>query len=264
MDRIIDIHAHVFPDAIAQKASDSICEFYNLQVRHSGTVSELLRYYDEAGISEGCIHSVAITPHYITSINRFISETAGKSAGRLTGFAAIHPEAENIPELVNEVLGLGMKGFKIHPDMQHFALDDPSSMEMFSAIEGKLPIIIHTGDLRYQYSHPTQMKKVLDAFPNLVCVCAHLGGWNEWEDAWRLLNGYDNAYIDTSSSLYALGPEKGREIIRHYSRERVLFGSDYPMWTPQKELERLYRTGLTDDEMELILYRNAEQLLNIT
>ena len=67
MDRIIDIHAHVFPDAIAQKASDSICEFYNLQVRHSGTVSELLRYYDEVGQSEIVSGEIAMDfAHYFT------------------------------------------------------------------------------------------------------------------------------------------------------------------------------------------------------
>ena len=156
---------------------------------------------------------------------------------------------------------MGLKGFKIHPDMQKFALDGPAAMKMFSIIDGEMPVIIHTGDPRHEYSRPRQMKRVLDAFPNLVCICAHLGGWSEWDDAWKALSGYENAYVDTSSSLYAMSPEKGREVIRHYSRERVLFGADYPMWTPGEELDRLKRLCLTDDEMERILYQNAEKLL---
>ena len=105
------------------------------------------------------------------------------------------------------------------------------------------------------------MMKFLDAFPDLVCICAHLGGWSEWDDAWKVLSGCENVYVDTSSSLYALSPEEGRKIVRHYSRDRVLFGTDYPMWRPREELERFRNLKLTDEEEEKILCLNAETLL---
>ncbi len=259
--KITDIHAHVFPDAIARKAAESIGEFYHMPTAHDGTVGHLLQKHMEAGIGHACIHSVAITPHSVDSINRFISESVKQHPDRLTGFGAIHPGREDLYGLAEEVMALGLKGFKIHPDMQQFALDSPEAMEMFAAIEGKLPIIIHTGDYRYRYSSPRQMKRVLDTFPGLTCVCAHLGGWSEWEDACKILAPYENVYVDTSSSLYALSPENGRRIIRCYSRERVLFGTDYPMWTPSEELERFHRLGLTDEEEERILCVNAKELL---
>ena len=262
---IIDIHTHVFPDAIAKKATASISGFYDL-IRfpdRDGTVNELLQAQKEAGISLSCIHSVAVTPHSIPSINRFIKDSVEAHPDRLRGFAAIHPEAENLPELVDEVCAAGLSGFKIHPDMQKFALDSPEAMNMFAAVEGELPIIIHTGDRRFGYSNPRRMKQVLEAFPKLVCVCAHLGGWSEWDEALRTLTGYENVYVDTSSTLYAMSPEEGKRIIRCYSRERVLFGTDYPMWNPAVELERFHRLQLTDEEEERILYRNAEKLLNI-
>ena len=262
-ESIIEIHAHVFPDAIARKAADSIGSFYGMQANHDGTVGELAARYHEAGICHGCIHSVAVTPQYIPSINRFIAETVEKNPGRFTGYAAIHPAAENIPEIIDEAVNMGLKGVKIHPDMQKFALDDPDTMNMFSRIEGRMPVIIHTGDRRFAFSNPKRMKQVLDTFPNLVCVCAHLGGWSEWEDAWRTLAAYENVFVDTSSSLYAMTPEKAREMIRHYSRERVMFGTDYPMWTPKEELERFRQLHLTDDEEERILYRNAAEFLQL-
>lgn len=262
---IIDVHSHVFPDSIAGKATESVSAFYEL-IRfpdRPGTVDELLRAQTEAGISLSCIHSVAVTPHTIASINRFISSSVQAHPDRLCGFAAIHPDAPDLPALVEEVREAGLKGFKIHPDMQRFALDDPKAMDMFAAIEGKLPIIIHTGDNRFEYSRPWQMKKVLEAFPNLVCICAHLGGWSEWAEASNILSAYENAYVDTSSSLYALEKEEAAAIIRHYSRERVLFGTDFPMWNPAEEMERFLSLGLTDDEKEKILRRNAEDLLRL-
>ena len=261
--KIIDIHSHVFPDPIARKASESIGTFYHMPVEHDGTVSTLLGVYKEAGISRGCIHSVAITPHSVDSINRFISETVKKHPGVLSGYGAVHPERNDLPGLIEEVRELGLTGLKIHPDMQKFALDSQETMDMFAAIEGRLPVIIHTGDSRYEYSRPWQMKNVLDAFPKLVCVCAHLGGWSEWDEASKILPGYENVYVDTSSSLYALEPERARRIIRCFSRERVLFGTDYPMWNPGEELERFNRLGLTDDEQEKILSLNAMKLLGI-
>ena len=263
--RIIDVHTHVFPDAIAKKATESISGFYD-QIRfpdRDGTVDELLKAQQEAGISLSCIHSVAVTPHTIASINRFIAASVRAHPDRLRGFAAIHPDAENLPELVNEACAAGLSGFKIHPDMQRFALDAPKTMDMFAVLEGKLPVMIHTGDNRFEYSRPRQMKKVLEAFPKLICVCAHLGGWSEWSEAAELLSGYENAYVDTSSSLYALDREEATRIIRCYSRDRVLFGTDFPMWNPSEELQRFLALGLGAEEQEKILRKNAEDLLSL-
>jgi hypothetical protein len=260
--QVTDIHAHVFPDPIAGKAAGSIGAFYHMPVRQEGTVGQLLESEQEAGIGHACIHSVALTPHYVDSINRFIADTVGQNPDRLTGFGAIHPDCADIPGLIREIREMGLKGLKVHPDMQKFALDSPAAMEMFAAVEGELPIIIHTGDPRFEYSNPRRMKKVLDAFPKLVCICAHLGGWSEWDDACEMLTGYENVYVDTSSSLYTLKPEEARRIIRSYSRERVLFGTDYPMWVPSEELERFLRLELTEEENEKILCLNAKNLLN--
>ena len=261
---IIDMHAHIFPDAIARKATDSIRAFYDdLPPAQLGSAGQLLEDYRTAGIGRGCVYSVAVTPHTVPSINRFIAETAKAYPDRLTGYGAIHPGTEDPAGLAEEALRAGLKGLKIHPDMQRFALDSPEAMEMFAAIEGKLPIVIHMGDPRFDYSHPRQMKKVADAFPKLVCVCAHLGGWSEWDDAVRLLAGYENIYVDTSSSLYKLSPEEGRRIIRSYSPERVVFGTDFPMWDPAEELARFRRLGLSDGEEERILCLNARPLLGL-
>ena len=262
--KVIDMHAHVFPDGIARKASDSIGAFYGMPVRYDGTVGGLLQRYQDTGISMGCIHSVALTPRHIPSINRYIADTVRRYDGKLIGFAAIHPDEPDIPALIENIRASRLFGIKIHPDMQRFALDSPAAMNMFASVEGKMPVIIHTGDPRFDFSHPRQMKKVLDAFPDLVCICAHLGGWSEWEDAWKLLSSYENVYVDTSSSLYALTPEEGRTLIRRYSRERVLFGTDYPMWNPKEEVERLTELNLSETEMERILHINAEQLLDIS
>lgn len=94
----------------------------------------------------------------------------------------------------------------------------------------------------------------------LTLVCAHFGGWTKWEEAAKVLADED-VWVDTSSSLYALEAAAAVRIIRGYGADRVLFGSDFPVWNPDEELERFLRLPLTDAEKEKILWLNHLSLL---
>lgn len=73
----------------------------------------------------------------------------------------------------------------------------------------------------------------------------------------------ENCYMDCSSSMFTLGPRRMKELIRIYGAERILFGSDYPMWNPKFELNRFMGLGLTDEENQLILQDNAKRILGL-
>ena len=259
---ILDIHAHIYPDAVALKAAAAIGDFYQIPIRHDGTVQTLLQEETAAGITKMVVHSVAVTWEKVERINDFIAGAA-QSHENLTGFATLHPDHPHIAAEVDRAISLGLKGLKLHPDFQRFNIDDAKAFPMYEAIEGRIPLLIHTGDRRYETSRPQRMARVLDRFPRLQAVCAHLGGWSQWEEAHQVLAGRPNVWVDTSSSLYALSPEAARRIIFHYGVDRVLFGTDYPMWTPLEELKRLQALGLPPEDMEKILYRNAQNLLGL-
>ena len=78
-----------------------------------------------------------------------------------------------------------------------------------------------------------------------------------------MLPKYDNIIVDTSSSLYELDLDTARDIIRAYGSERVMFGTDYPMWPVMKELEHMEALGLTDEEYENIYWRTCANLFDI-
>ena len=101
---------------------------------------------------------------------------------------------------------------------------------------------------------------MLKQVPGLTLICAHLGGWSSWQEATAELAGED-IRVDTSSSLYALDPDTAAGVIRAYGVDRVLFGSDYPVWNPAGEVERFLRLPLTDSERERILWLNSMALL---
>jgi predicted TIM-barrel fold metal-dependent hydrolase len=104
------------------------------------------------------------------------------------------------------------------------------------------------------------MIPILEQYPNLTVIGAHFGGWSIWEEATEKLCGYKNFLVDCSSSLYAITPQTAKELIGIYGVERVLFGTDYPLWTPEEEIERFMQIDLSDREREDILYNNAYRL----
>ncbi len=258
----IDTHAHIYPDAIAVKASQSISDFYHIPMEADGKLSTLLRRGREAGIGRHLVHSVGITPERVKHINDYLMRTAAEYPERLIGFGTMHPYLPDVGAELARVKAGGLHGIKIHPDFQHFCLDEEKAIAMFRLMaEMNLPVLVHTGDSRFPYSEPGRMAYALKAVPELRAICAHLGGWSVWNEAWKELADLPNVWVDTSSSLYALKPDEAVAIIRRYDPDRVFFGTDFPMWDPVEEKARFEALPLTAEERENIAHRNFEAFL---
>ena len=261
---IVDCHCHIYPDKIAEKAVAGISRFYDLPMGCLGTLADARARHASAGVDRAVIFSVATSVPQARSINRFIAACVEGSGGTFTGLGALHPDSPTLKEDVEELVALGLRGVKLHHDVQQFRLDDPRCLKIYGLLEERgLPLLLHAGDFRYDYSNANRLKPVLEAYRELTVVAAHFGGWSLWESAAKELAGYPNLYVDCSSSLYALSPETARDIIRAYGADRVLFGSDYPMWDPSEELARFDRISLTEEERERILWKNADRLFGL-
>ncbi len=261
---VIDVHTHVYPAKIAEKAADATGGFYGVGHEQSGMAEDLLACMDEAGIDVSLIHSVATTPKQVCSINEFLAVTANASKGRLVGLGTLHPDSPDQAADVRRLIDLGLRGVKLHPEIQSFALDDPRSFRICELCEqAGLPLLLHAGDRRYDCSNPNRLIPLLRQFPRLKVIGAHLGGWSIYEEAARQLAGFENLWFDCSSTFYWLDPQVAKSLIRMLGTDRVMFGSDYPMWTPQKELKTLLELGFTDEELECILSKNAKSVFCI-
>ena len=263
MQPIIDSHCHVYPDKLATRAAQSIADFYDMPVRFDGSVSTLLEQGTRAGITHYLIHSVSVLPAQVRSINEFIASQVNAHPGVMTGFGTLHPDSKDIDGDLEHLISLGLKGVKLHPDFQKFAADSEKAAALCKKFAGKLPLLIHAGDTRFHYSHPAQILNLKKKLPELTVIAAHFGGWSCWDDAEKELPGLPNFYVDCSSSLYALSPEKAKRLFEAFGPEKVLFGTDYPMWSPASELELFHAVGLTPREERRILYENAAELLSI-
>ena len=260
---IIDVHAHIFPDAIAEKASLSIAKFYDIPVGNGGSVNSLLRLGDGAGIDKFVVHSVATTPAHVNSVLKFISASVNAHPDRFIGFGSLHPDMENADEAVQQIIDAGLKGVKLHPDMQLFALDEDRAFRLFESFAGKLPLLVHAGDKRFQYSNPRRIARMMDKFPEMTVIAAHMGGYTEWDEAEELLAGRGNLYVDTSSTMFVLDDERMIRAIRAFGADHVMFASDYPMWNPADELEHVRKLGLSEEDLEKVLSGTAKKLFGL-
>lgn len=263
---IMDFHAHIYPEKIAEKATKSVGRFYKIEMQNlTGTSAELIEKGEKAGINRFLVHSVATKPEQVENINDFIAGEC-KAHKQLTGFGTIHANTENPWEEIQRTKALGLKGLKIHPDTQFFNIDDDNMMKIYDILRcEKLPIVIHCGDYRYDYSHPRRLAKVLKSFPDLTVVAAHFGGWSVWDLALEYLQDtvpHTNCFLDTSSSIAFIGKRRAKELINYYGIDRMLFGTDYPMWDAQSELKRIESLELKSDELEKLFIGNAKRVLN--
>ena len=262
--KIIDAHCHIYPEKIVDKAVAGTDNFYGVKSACRGTVTDLIENGTEAGIDRFIVQSVATTPKQVKSINEFIANEVNQQHDKLIGLGTLHPDSENQEDDVKHLVELGLKGVKLHPDIQAFKIDDYRCLKIYELCEEYgLPILMHTGDNRYDFSNPNRLIPVLNIYKNLTVIGAHMGGWSIWDEASKQLCDIPNLYVDCSSSFNYISVENAAKIIRRYGADRVLFGTDYPMWSPKTELETFFSMGLTDDENIKILAGNAEKLFNI-
>ena len=260
--QIIDIHTHVYPDKVAKKASDSIRDFYDIYGgQMDGTVDMLLERGKQAGISKYVILPVSNAANRVRSINNFILEQVA-AQDCFIGFGTLHAEMEQLEEEADWILSVGLKGIKMHPDSQRFNIDDPRLFPVYDQIRGKIPVLLHMGDQRYNFSHPSRLRKVLDIFPDLEVIAAHFGGYSMFHTAKELLWDTDCVF-DISSAMMFMEEGEAERYICNYGAERMAYGTDYPLWDPVAEVKRFKELKLTDSQFDQIAHKTAERILKL-
>ncbi len=240
--KIIDVHAHIYPQKIEEKATEAIRAFYDCpKMKYSGSSGQLIASGEKAGITKYLVFSTATTAKQVESIDNFI---LGECAAHpeFVGLGTLHTDYENYAEELKRIDEAGMHGVKLHPDFQKFDFDDPRLMPMYDVLDQLgMFVITHAGDYRYPYSHPERVAHVAREFPHLKIIAAHFGGWSVWDLAIPLLKDLPNVYYDTSSTIGFGSEEPARKGFAAYDNTHLFFGSDFPMWDHAEELERLQR-----------------------
>ena len=244
--KIADIHAHIFPEKLAEKASHSIGSFYGVSIEREADMPRLCAEDKLAGITRCVVSNSATNASQVQNANTFLAEAVRGHDGYLA-FGTIYPGMDGFEEELDRMLELGLRGIKIHPDFQKLAIDDERGIETYKAIARRdLPVLFHMGDDRYDFSSPERLTNLLRRVPELRAVAAHFG-----------------VLYDTSSTLGMIDRELVLRFIDKIGPDRLIFGTDFPMWSPKEELERFLSLGLDEAEQQKILYGNFMNLLHL-
>ena len=277
---IIDFHTHTFPEKIAKSAILKMQQDSHSAAFTYGTADELKASMSKAGIDFSVVLPVATNPLKVASINEASRQI---SDNMLHHFGCVHPDDENWYENLKAVAEFGMKGVKIHPVYQKHNIDDVEYLRIFEKC-GELGLIVvtHSGnDIGFPgvvKCSPDMIKNAIKQVGDFTLVCAHMGGWKNWDEV-HSLAGLKNIYIDTAFSLGEIMPindgyyspselkmlsnEQFISIINTFGSERVLFGTDSPWSDQEKEVNNIKNLKISQDDKENIFYKNALSLLKI-
>ena len=258
---VVDAHVHVYPEKTALRAAESVGDFYQYPMFKEGSIPAMLAAVEGSPITHHIIYSVATKPSNVESINDFIAAECKKHPN-FVGFMAMHQDYPNPEDEIERAIGLGLRGMKLHPDTQKVNMDDDRLMRIYELIEGRMPLVMHCGDYRTDFSHPRRMKRILHEFPNLVVDAAHFGGWSVFDLAVEYLEN-ENCFLDMSSSQKFLGRRRTRELCEIYGADRILFGSDFPMWNPSEEFEMFESLDFPKADFEKMTWHNAERFIGM-
>ena len=259
--RIIDVHTHAWPDAVAEKAVASLSSKGTLTPAYNGTIAGLVAEMDRCGVSLAIMQPVATKPSQVSGINDW---AASIGTDRVLPFGAMHPGLEDPAAEVERMASLGLRGMKLHPEHQDFAPDEARLAQIYeAAIEHDMTVFFHAGHDELHETvrgTPESFVNVLEGFPEMRVVLAHLGGYRVWNHVAELLVGRD-VYLDTAYTLGHLADADFVEIVHAHGAERVLFGSDGPWTDACTEIAWLRRLPLREGVANAILGENAERLL---
>ncbi|HUH86572.1 MAG TPA: amidohydrolase family protein [Pusillimonas sp.] len=279
----IDIHTHATvstrnaPDEVAI-AFDTAMAAYFKEKMPRPTISETADYYRERNMmaviftvdTERANGQVRIT-------NEEVAEEAALHQDVLIPFASIDPlrgkmGAREARRLIKDY---GIRGFKFHPSQQEFYPNERRAYDLYEAIaEAGLPAIFHSGQtgvgarmrggggVRLKYSDPMYLDDVAVDFPDMPIVIAHPSfPWQE--NALAVATHKPSVYIDLSG----WSPKYFPPILVQYAntilKDKMLFGSDFPVITPDRWLEDFDTIGIRDEVKPLILRENAIRLLGL-
>ncbi len=295
---IIDFHTHTFPDAIAEKTVEMLRHRSHTRSFSDGTLRELFRREQAAGIDLAVGLPVATAPAQTEHINTalaaqneaYFKNGKERPCGVLS-FACIHPACERAADELKRAKGLGFKGVKIHPAYQACDIDSLPYLHILECCaELGLTVVTHAGwDIGLPDSAcclPQKIRKAVRQVDpegrTLKLVAAHMGGWRCWEEVPELLSD-TGVYLDTSFSTGCFYPLAGEERDRYYDgkstamldeegfmellkvfgAERILFGTDSPWSSPEESLGFLRSLGLAKEDLALILGGSAARLLGL-
>jgi predicted TIM-barrel fold metal-dependent hydrolase len=284
LDAIVAIDVHVHAE-VGRAGEDGLKpEWRAAAARYFGehalpTAEDVAEYYRARRLAAVIFAVDAETVTGRRSVpNDEVAEVAASHPDVLIAFASVDPNkgAGAVEEAKRLIRDHDVRGFKFHPNIQAFFPNDPSVYPLYEVIaEAGLPAVFHTGHsgigsglpggggIRLKYSNPMYVDDVAVDFPELPIVLAHPSF--PWQDeAISIALHKEQVYIDLSGWSPKYFPPQLVRYANTLLRDRVLFGSDFPLLTPDRWLADFEELDVKPEVRPLILKENAARLLGLS
>jgi predicted TIM-barrel fold metal-dependent hydrolase len=278
----IDVHTHAevsscHPRDPERVAFDEAFAKYFKRVERP-KLEEIAAFYRERKMVAVVFHvdTEATSGHYRVS-NEEVAEAAANNADVLIPFASIDPArgrmgAREARRLIEE---FGVRGFKFHPSAQSFYPNERKAYPLYEVIaHHKLPALFHTGQtgwgaglpggggVKLKYSNPMYLDDVAADFPDMPIIAAHPSF--PWQDeALSVATHKPQVYIDLSGWSPKYFPPNLIQYANTILKNKVLFGTDFPMLTPERWLSDFDKIAIKPEVKPLIMKENAAKLLGL-
>ena len=282
--RAIDFHTHAeeacgcHDDDGYDELQSTMAKYFGAPWQHPPTIDETAAHYREKNIAAVIF---PVDSERETGYRRYdnyeVADACAKNDDILIPFASIDPAKGKLGarEARDLVENHGVQGFKFHPTMQGFYPNDRSAYVLYEAIaESGKPALFHTGQtgvgsgmpggngMRLKYSNPMYMDDLAVDFPDMPIILAHPSfPWQE--EALSVAQHKPNVYIDLSGWSPKYFPEILVRYCNSILKKKVLFGSDWPMITPERWLADFEKIAIKDELREDIIKGNAARLLGL-
>ncbi|GAA4684696.1 4-hydroxyphenyl-beta-ketoacyl-CoA hydrolase [Pseudonocardia yuanmonensis] len=284
IDRLvaIDVHTHVEQDghgcfSLDQELMDASAQYFRADQDRTPTVAAIAEHYRERDMAAVVftVDAASGTGHPALSSEEIL-DAAAEFPDVLIPFGSVDPHAGKAAVArIRALVGKGAKGFKFHPSLQAFEPNDPRYYPLYEAIaEAGVPALFHTGQtgigaglpgghgIKLRYSAPMLLDDVAADFPDLTIVMAHPSV--PWQDeAISIATHKANVFIDLSGWRPKYFPPQLVRAANTMLRKKVLFGSDFPVITPDRWLADFADLEIKDDVRPLILKDNAVRVLGL-
>jgi predicted TIM-barrel fold metal-dependent hydrolase len=279
----IDVHTHAEVSerggaSLTDELTEASSAYFKVEGDRKPTIPEMAAYYRERKMvavvfTVDAEHATGTPP----VPNEEVAEGCAANSDALIPFASIDPwrGKAGVREARKLVEQYGVRGFKFHPSIQAFFPNDPMAYPLYEAIEElQVPALFHSGQtgigagvpggggIRLKYSNPLHVDDVAADFPHLPIILAHPSF--PWQDeALSVATHKHQVHIDLSGWSPKYFPPNLVQYANSLLQDRVLFGSDYPVLTPDRWMSDFDKLDIKPDVRPKIMKDNAARLLGL-
>jgi len=270
---VVDAHVHLFPDFLFTPVWQWF-EKFGWPIRYQLSSEDVVKFL----LSHGIGHIVALQYSHKAGLARELNAYMAnicRTYPQVTGMATVYPGEKDAVEILEQAFQNGLGGVKLHGHVQCFDMDDRSMHEIYEVCSAyRRPLIMHVGREPKSPAYPCdpyelyradKLELVLKEYPQLNVCVPHLGA-DEFEPYRRMLEKYDNLWLDTTMVLAEYLPMDFFPDLAKFRIDRIMFGTDFPNlpYAWDREIKRLARQNLAPDALAKVLGRNAVEFYKIS